>query len=363
MKKLEYTVSFNTPAFLGNAEQQAQWRTPPFKALIRQWWRIATAHSVAYEIAALRTKEASLFGSASDTDGSSSERSRVVVRLSSWKPGGLDQWQSGGRVFHREVGNGGREIGTDLYLGYGPLTFVRGTAFSTVRGTGVQRTAIGAKIDVSHFILGVPDEHCAALEKVVQLIASFGTIGSRSRNGWGSLDMRPIGREPGLSTLNRNNLEKLNVGRSLADCLKLEWPHAIGTDAKGPLVWKTKMHAPNWHLIIDELARIKIQFRTQFAFPSSGSSVSKRHVLAYPITNHSVNGWGGQARLGNQLRFKVSTHQSGGLEGIIFHLPCKMPDELVNKVSPTDQQFIRNNELSIWQSVHNVLDKEAVRLQ
>jgi hypothetical protein len=31
MKKLEYTVSFTTPAFLGNAEQQTQWRTPPFK--------------------------------------------------------------------------------------------------------------------------------------------------------------------------------------------------------------------------------------------------------------------------------------------------------------------------------------------
>ena len=31
MKKLEYTVSFTTPAFLGNAEQNGQWRTPPFK--------------------------------------------------------------------------------------------------------------------------------------------------------------------------------------------------------------------------------------------------------------------------------------------------------------------------------------------
>lgn len=30
MKKLEYRVSFTTPAFLGNAEQQAQWRTAHF---------------------------------------------------------------------------------------------------------------------------------------------------------------------------------------------------------------------------------------------------------------------------------------------------------------------------------------------
>ncbi len=29
MNKLEYTVRFVTPAFLGNAEQKGQWRTPP----------------------------------------------------------------------------------------------------------------------------------------------------------------------------------------------------------------------------------------------------------------------------------------------------------------------------------------------
>lgn len=43
MINLTYRVSFNTPAFLGNAEQQAQWRTPPFKALLRQWWRVVKA--------------------------------------------------------------------------------------------------------------------------------------------------------------------------------------------------------------------------------------------------------------------------------------------------------------------------------
>ena len=47
MRKLEYQVTFNTPAFLGNADQQAQWRTPPFKALLRQWWRVVHAPKVA----------------------------------------------------------------------------------------------------------------------------------------------------------------------------------------------------------------------------------------------------------------------------------------------------------------------------
>lgn len=62
MKKLEYTVRFTTPAFLGNAEQQAQWRTPPFKALIRQWWRIVKAPKLnkPFDITQLRTAENTL---------------------------------------------------------------------------------------------------------------------------------------------------------------------------------------------------------------------------------------------------------------------------------------------------------------
>ena len=32
MQKMKYRVRFLTPAFLGNAEQSGQWRTPPFKA-------------------------------------------------------------------------------------------------------------------------------------------------------------------------------------------------------------------------------------------------------------------------------------------------------------------------------------------
>jgi hypothetical protein len=29
MQEIELTISFNTPAFIGNAYQQGQWHTPP----------------------------------------------------------------------------------------------------------------------------------------------------------------------------------------------------------------------------------------------------------------------------------------------------------------------------------------------
>lgn len=44
MHLCSYHLRFQTPAFLGNSQQQAQWRTPPLKALLRQWWpRLGTS--------------------------------------------------------------------------------------------------------------------------------------------------------------------------------------------------------------------------------------------------------------------------------------------------------------------------------
>ena len=42
MQTMKYEAHFLTSVFLGNAEQSGQWRTPPFKALLRQWWRVAS---------------------------------------------------------------------------------------------------------------------------------------------------------------------------------------------------------------------------------------------------------------------------------------------------------------------------------
>lgn len=50
MKTLEYNIRFITPAFVGNAEQNGQWRTPPLKALLRQWWRVVYVANKNFQI-------------------------------------------------------------------------------------------------------------------------------------------------------------------------------------------------------------------------------------------------------------------------------------------------------------------------
>ncbi len=122
----KYQVRFTTPAFLGNAHQDGQWRTPPFKALLRQWWRVAWAEANDFsdDWARMRVEEGTLFGAAADGSGN---RSLVRIRLSRWDPGRMDKWENDPKVFHEEVGQGGKQVGSHLYLGFGPLNFNHGT--------------------------------------------------------------------------------------------------------------------------------------------------------------------------------------------------------------------------------------------
>jgi len=146
MTKLEYRVTFTTPAFLGNAEQDGQWRTPPFKALLRQWWRAAYAadHAFAVNVAVMRREEGSLFGNAwlSHREGNREvadfSKSRVRIRLDRWERGvetrakwGQQELKPESRIRHPEVG----QIGPLLYLGYGPLVVEK------VQGQGSPRYA------------------------------------------------------------------------------------------------------------------------------------------------------------------------------------------------------------------------------
>ena len=99
-----YHVNFTTPAFLGNAQQQAQWRTPPLKALLRQWWRVAVAQQVRYNTETLRQQENALFGTAADGEGDS-QQSLIRIRLSHWNMGKLTSWNGleQGSIHHPEA--------------------------------------------------------------------------------------------------------------------------------------------------------------------------------------------------------------------------------------------------------------------
>jgi CRISPR-associated protein Cmr1 len=349
MLKLEYEVRFVTPAFLGNADQNGQWRTPPFKALLRQWWRVAYAasHSFNVNIAEMRREEGLLFGNAwlshreNERDVVDHCKSLVRIRLDTWTEGKLRSWQGLEQqpVLHPEVRRTQYQVGPHAYLGYGPLDG-RGNTRLEKRNAAIQPSE-SAKLS-----LATPEEHVSLIQQALWLMDRYGTLGGRSRNAWGSFSVKALDGTAAL--LGRPPL------RSWRDAIetKMDWPHALGHDAKGALIWQTKAF-DDWKALMRELAILKIGVRTQFVFPNTQpphSNVEARHWLSYPITAHTTRAWKRDARLPNTLRFKVraDTLEARKLRGTIFHMPCSPPQEL-----EPDRPAIER----VWTQVHMFLDE------
>lgn len=351
MKKLEYEVSFTTPAFLGNAEQNGQWRTPPFKAQLRQWWRVAYAASKGFprDVTAMREAEGELFGHAwleNDCDDKgkkvSARKSQVRMRLEGWRPGGLKSWDGleQGKIDHPEAEKSGFKVGPHAYLGYGPLDGRGGTKFSVKVNAAIQAG------EYTTFSLAFPEGEAPLIEQAVALMDCFGTVGGRSRNGWGSYAFRPFDGTPALAVT--------MPLRPWGEALALDWPHAIGRDTNGALLWKTQP-SDDWKALMKVLAVLKIGLRTRFEFKTGKNSkhTEERHWLSYPVTNHSLISWGNNARLPNSLRFKVRKTAQGKWIGVIFHMPCLPPTAF-----RPDPQAIE----AVWRKVHSFLDESAQHL-
>lgn len=348
-----YTVRFTTPAFLGDAEQNGAWRTPPFKALLREWWRIAVAKEHGYDHRRLRETEGRLFGNAWLKD--EFQRSKIMLRLDRWEAGKLNQWPvPDPTVIHREVTNHAgnpRPVGSHLYLGYGPLVFRQGN-------TALRANAALQADETNTLRIACPKAAADMIRQTLQLMAWFGALGGRSRNGWGSLELNSEGGAPEAFQPNHRWLQAIT--RPLNDCLQLDWPHALGRDQQGLLIWKTKLDYGQWREVMKELACVKIAFRTALKFTGPPGQPDRRHVLAYPVTHHAIGAWGHQARLANQLRFKV-IRAGNRLVGLAYHLPCSTPDELLRPLHNAQNSF-RQQQLSVWQEVHAQLDALMNRL-
>jgi CRISPR-associated protein Cmr1 len=337
MQTRSFVFSFSNPAFLGDAEQSGAWRTPPIKALLRQYWRVVYVSRRNFQAdvsAMMRQEEARLFGHADDEGAN---RSLVRLRLDSWRKGAQTQWQSLPKVEHPEVKDRHtgklRPVGSDLYLGFGPLEYSNGS-------TNLKKNAAIQAGESAIFRLAYPEQNGTLLEQALWLMDRYGTLGGRSRNGWGSFSLQPQDDQSLTGTLPLRNWQ---------ECLDRDWPHTIGKDQSGALIWKTSPQA-DWKGVMTALAKIRIGLRTQFIFPNEAPphrNALPRHWLSYPITKHSTLAFPRDARLPNSMRFKVRRAEGNRFIGVIFHVPCLPPLGF-----KPDRDAIER----VWQQTHRFLD-------
>ena len=362
MQRMKYRIRFLTPAFLGNAEQNGQWRTPPFKALLRQWWRVVWAerHGFPKDCSAMRQDEGRLFGNAW-IDGDF-RRSAVRMRLNKWTDGSLtrNQWgrqELDGKIRHPEVN---QPVGPLLYLGYGPLKVeqIKKQEGRKEYATVLKGNAAIQAGDAADLSIAAPESDVVDIRNALALMDAYGTVGGRSRNGWGSFEIEALDQSPAPETAVHEIERKpssQNFIRPWGDALVLDWPHAIGTDDTGPLVWRTAEPYDDWKKLMRVLAILKIGLRTMFVFPNARPPHLQpldRHWLSYPITRHGTRQWDRNARLPNTLRFKVRPDPDDPkrLRGVIFHVPCRPPKEF----GPVDHAHAIEN---VWMKTHQLLDE------
>ncbi|MDR3347446.1 MAG: type III-B CRISPR module RAMP protein Cmr1 [Helicobacteraceae bacterium] len=166
---IECEAEFVTPAFLGGADQSAELRAAPFKAALRWWWRVlfgAQHGDKIYDV------ESELFGS---TEGASKVRVEVLGTLLPQKTNSFN----GKKI---RVLSKGREFAIDIidYLAYGLYAYEKG------RGNvyGRNHFIAGSRFKIAVY---APKEQKEEIIVCLKALFAFGGVGSRSRNGFGSL--------------------------------------------------------------------------------------------------------------------------------------------------------------------------------
>ncbi len=306
MEVLRYEIKFLTPAFLGNSSQRGQWRTPPFKALMRQWWRVVwfaqNASSLRDDqiIPEMRKREGQIFGCA---DNEGAKKSEIRMRLDNWDDGRFPPVWS----------QGNRQPNYLLYAGYGLQRIANGT----------ERKAIGPN-ESNALVIATPTSFLSDICMTLSLIHHYGTIGGRSRNGWGSLELRLEENE-----ICNPLLEE--IFQPFSRALERQWPHAIGKDKTAPLVWNTKEPFEDWKGMMGEFGRIRKEI------------IRKEHKASR-----------GEGRMPNNIRFKARQEMgsSDQLRGVVFHMPCTTPN--AEKHHRTRQD--------LWGDIHKVFDEQLERV-
>ncbi len=176
MKPLEATYRIITPMFIGDAEQKAtDLRPPSIKGGLRFWWRALNWKNVD-SLKELHEEESRLFGSAA-TDNNTGGQGCFLLQVS-------QQPKINSDATWPEKANSG-----SCYLAYGLMES------GSIEDGNLQehRTAIkelNNKFSISLlFKPNTPNSDIKSITKTLEIWGLFGGLGSRVRNGFGSVGL------------------------------------------------------------------------------------------------------------------------------------------------------------------------------
>lgn len=249
--ELIFDVEFITPTFLGGADGNAEIRTAPFKNGIRYWWRILYGASY-LAVGKLKETEDDIFGS-------TEKKSTIDIVIKNINKNNFTEstgFPNGRKV---EVTHQGRSMKINIldYLAYGKFQYVKG------KGNVYTNTYIksGSKINITFSISNT--EHVDEIKDSIKMFIMYGGIGSRSRNGFGSMKAD-------------KRLSNIPFSKKVCKSKKLEEFPIISSKTR---FFKTKMF-PKWEDALSEVGEIYKNARNSL---EESHSYEKRGYVARPI--------------------------------------------------------------------------------
>ncbi len=319
--------------FLGGADQNAELRPAPFKAALRYWWRVLQGETSRKD---LLKKETALFGGVSDD----AVKSRVLIHVTGSTKIDIPNMGKLKKIHHPEAEKAKCQVDGPGYLaGMGHYDFK----------SGFKKRAVlpDQKFEL---VVRYPAVENESIEKALVLMDRFGTVGARSRNGFGSFCFE------GFNAEGVNRLPVIDFKEALRNT-RHPYPHCLTKNQKGVTFWKLRdPDKKDCSTLMRSLAEIYIRLRTSAFFCFKGGGPGTRHLLGYPIMHHNLKEWGGPGgRMPSQLRLMVKPDGKDTQNGFILHMAHALPD---------DKRWFSGlaGQEEIWSRVHQFLDENMTRV-
>ncbi len=351
-EKITLDCTILTPMFLGGADQRAALSAAPIKAALRYWWRVSGVHN-AENSEDLFKKENCLFGNADEKFGKS--KVSFLMSLKNMHLSESKENISTGDVKNVKFRLGNISLNVFVYLGMGIIDFRQNN--DKMIKIDNERSYFKPESVFKIEIIS-PKKSSVLYEELVKsifLFSEFGALGSRSRNGWGSIQVS--------SNIDRERLfkELLKIAKPMENCFSVDYPHCLGIDDRGRIsIWQSKVKS-SWQECMADFGSIYGNLRKIFPTKGKMGLPGDRLLLGYPIPKPipKIAGWQG-ARFSSPLRFVVKKTDNQFVYRVV-HVPALIPKDL-NKNNQKKEIWSPDQQKKIWDTVHQHLDDKLGRL-
>jgi CRISPR-associated protein Cmr1 len=272
MNKKTFECETVTPMFLGGADgKTSELRSPSIKGMMRFWWRALNGD---LSIPCLKEKEGKIFGSSDEAIG----RSKFNIRVKS---------------HNLETSNYDFSNNWVKYLSYGTYNPKR-------------RYIKPSKKFKFSIIISSHHQLHDDIEKSLKIISTFGGLGSKSRNGFGSFKILEIDNKSGdyYYNLKKNSFTS-------------DFPKYSAFSQKMQL-WKTKNSKDSGDKILMELAKI---YKDGKNILKENDEFDMREYIGAPVI--FKNGKKSKLKRHSKPYFMSVHHENDSFTGYILYLPSQ----------------------------------------